>query len=73
MHSLKIIYKLVNKHLMSIFITLNMTKNYWINSNSLNCTHHQNVWQFSANIINVIHSSLNKYDQTHFKLVLNKH
>ena len=57
MYSIKIIYKLVNKHLTNVFITLNMKNNYWVSSNSLNYTYHQDMHQFSADIINVIHSS----------------
>ena len=39
-----------------------MKKYDWVTSNSLNCTHHRDVHQFAADIIDAIHSSLNKYD-----------
>ena len=39
-----------------------MKKYDWVISNSLNCTHHRDVRQFAADIINAIHSSLKKYD-----------
>ena len=39
-----------------------MKKYDWVISNSLNCTHHRDVRQFVSDIIDAIHSSLNKYD-----------